>query len=685
VWSLLAALPLVVGCVRAQLVDCGDGTVCPGGTVCDANHQTCVTPDQLAACLGLAEGTPCSYDSNPGTCIGDVCFARDCGDRVIEPGEMCDDGNRVSGDGCTADCRSDETCGNGVQDEVEACDDANLLSADGCDSRCVRESLSWGVISCGLPQYAGAATTVVDPDRGVVVTLQGRLVYEWDGASWRCSPSPHATMSSLVYEARRKVSVAVREVTSTVQELWTWDGTTWTPWLDLPASRIRGLTFRSSTMELVALLDTGVASFDPVSGTWRTDSSITPPTIYHLIYDEANDQLVGQAQNVIWRWSFDTRNWQAGPTIPGTDSPTIMYAADRSRIQAFATNGLWEWTGIAGSWQSVTGSTTAQRSAPAMVRIGSRTLALGGGPLEIVEWDGAAWSVKPVTGALPFIGALAALHPETGELITLGPQATYALRGSFWEPLPATAVLPLANSVVIASDPGQRRLVALLSIGGIVETWTFSSSWQRLAIPALPAFPTSILYDPDRSAVVALGDDAIYALGSSGWTMEVVAPTELAKQNLSGLAHDPSNHCLIAGNAFANYELCSGSSAWTSLIPTVMGTYYSAVEDSNRTSLFLVHPRAAANTWERKGSTWEASPPAPQTLEAFAVLYDADRHLIAFPGRNGLTWTLGYRSATPLETCEPDEDADGDGTSGCDDDDCWWSCTPACPPSASCP
>ena len=28
-----------------------------------------------------------------------------CGDGIVEPGEECDDGNRVSGDGCSADCR----------------------------------------------------------------------------------------------------------------------------------------------------------------------------------------------------------------------------------------------------------------------------------------------------------------------------------------------------------------------------------------------------------------------------------------------------------------------------------------------------------------------------------------------------------------------------------------------------
>ncbi|MCA9612885.1 MAG: DUF4215 domain-containing protein, partial [Myxococcales bacterium] len=36
-----------------------------------------------------------------------------CGDEFVDLDEVCDDGNRTSGDGCAADCQSDETCGNG--------------------------------------------------------------------------------------------------------------------------------------------------------------------------------------------------------------------------------------------------------------------------------------------------------------------------------------------------------------------------------------------------------------------------------------------------------------------------------------------------------------------------------------------------------------------------------------------
>ncbi|MBI5487192.1 MAG: hypothetical protein HY905_07650 [Deltaproteobacteria bacterium] len=66
-----------------------------------------------------------------------------CGDHIVqsELGEVCDDGNTDGGDGCSADCTSDESCGNGIVDPGEACDgeawcddlcrDTRTLDSDG--------------------------------------------------------------------------------------------------------------------------------------------------------------------------------------------------------------------------------------------------------------------------------------------------------------------------------------------------------------------------------------------------------------------------------------------------------------------------------------------------------------------------------------------------------------------------
>lgn len=65
-----------------------------------------------------------------------------CGDGFLDrTSETCDDGNTTDGDGCSADCSSNETCGNGIRDEVtgELCDDGNTADGDTCRSDCLSD------------------------------------------------------------------------------------------------------------------------------------------------------------------------------------------------------------------------------------------------------------------------------------------------------------------------------------------------------------------------------------------------------------------------------------------------------------------------------------------------------------------------------------------------------------------
>jgi cysteine-rich repeat protein len=66
-----------------------------------------------------------------------------CGDSIVDPGEQCDDGNRVGGDGCSSICQTETpqaACGDGQLDADEACDDGNVASSDGCSATCTIES-----------------------------------------------------------------------------------------------------------------------------------------------------------------------------------------------------------------------------------------------------------------------------------------------------------------------------------------------------------------------------------------------------------------------------------------------------------------------------------------------------------------------------------------------------------------
>jgi cysteine-rich repeat protein len=81
---------------------------------------------------------------------GDGCIAtEECGNGIVDPGEVCDDGNDVEGDGCNFDCSIVEPgficpipgvpcsqCGNEVVEPGEECDDGNIVSGDGCSADC---------------------------------------------------------------------------------------------------------------------------------------------------------------------------------------------------------------------------------------------------------------------------------------------------------------------------------------------------------------------------------------------------------------------------------------------------------------------------------------------------------------------------------------------------------------------
>lgn len=125
---------MLVGCAQSSAIECADGRVCPSGTTCDDNHGLCLTESQTEACNGIADGSSCNYGTQVGVCDLGVCVPTGCGNNVTDLGEVCDDGNTTSGDGCRADCQKREACGDGALDEGEACDDGNTSAVDGCDA-----------------------------------------------------------------------------------------------------------------------------------------------------------------------------------------------------------------------------------------------------------------------------------------------------------------------------------------------------------------------------------------------------------------------------------------------------------------------------------------------------------------------------------------------------------------------
>jgi cysteine-rich repeat protein len=61
-----------------------------------------------------------------------------CGDGLPNPGELCDDGNPDTGDGCRPDC-TPEVCGDGIKDPQEECDGGLFVADDCCSDACTVE------------------------------------------------------------------------------------------------------------------------------------------------------------------------------------------------------------------------------------------------------------------------------------------------------------------------------------------------------------------------------------------------------------------------------------------------------------------------------------------------------------------------------------------------------------------
>jgi len=104
----------------------------------------------------VAVGAADLGNSQPGA----VYIYAPCGNNVVDPGEQCDDGNLVDGDGCDSNC-TPTGCGNRIVTAGEQCDDGNIRSCDGCSATCQTEV---GVL-CGDGIVNGSCEACDDGNR----------------------------------------------------------------------------------------------------------------------------------------------------------------------------------------------------------------------------------------------------------------------------------------------------------------------------------------------------------------------------------------------------------------------------------------------------------------------------------------------------------------------------------------
>ncbi len=143
-----------------------------------------------ANCLVVEVGWQCETPGAPCTQV------EVCGSGKLELGETCDDGNATGNDGCSATCRvetgfvcptlgqlcvSSAVCGDSFVAFGEQCDDGNATAADGCSDACQLE-VGW---SCPIP---GAKCQPVCGDGNVVgaETCDDGNLAQGDGCAPTC-------------------------------------------------------------------------------------------------------------------------------------------------------------------------------------------------------------------------------------------------------------------------------------------------------------------------------------------------------------------------------------------------------------------------------------------------------------------------------------------------------------------
>jgi cysteine-rich repeat protein len=671
----------LAGCIEPSLVTCADGRACPSGQACDDVHHSCVSPDQLVVCDGAADLTPCQTTRIPdGVCFGGICLPAGCGNAELEPGELCDDGNLVSGDGCSADCRSREVCGDGFADPTlgEACDDGNTLGRDGCAPGCAEEHVIWGSQDYTIPHLRTDSAIVYDPLRRVVVAFGGQDytsatpsdladTWEWNGGQWRevtplgSPPARHG--HSLAYDPRRHRIVMFGGSSLMFGELddtWEYDGATW---------QSKDTTSGPLGREGAAM------AWDPVVGrivlfggrdgetyfadTWTWDGTgwtqleppAPPPARAHagLAYDAAGDRLLlfgGAASATSYltdTWSFDGTTWSpvtaATPaTNPIIAIPTMVYDPIRAVPLAVVTTGpptteeVWALSG--GSWQRLN-ATVGSGGSFAFDIAHDRILAWAGTTFGRYEYDVGWTAVSVSTGA--------------------GPRATSVA----YDPVRARVVLFAGNPTLVS------------------DTWEWDGvQWTRRSTTGPPdRFEQAMAYDGASRRVLVFGGQSsapvviygdTWAWDGTTWSEVTPAPpaSSPSPRELAAMTYDSVRQRVVlfggidGNNVVLNDTWEWDGAAWHDATPLVgspppmgvMGAYVAfgwpaMVFDvaRRRTVLFGGYP--TGQTWEWDGSTWTPHLAGPTDLLPTAawspaLVYDTRRARTVLTGGSPTSTSL---------------------------------------------
>jgi len=741
---LLAAF--ACGCLKSGSVVCADGvTVCPEGTLCVQRvdgSNFCASPDDLAACNGKAEGETCGTGRRCyALAEGTVCSDAGCGNGFVDVAapdfpfdEQCDDSNTITGDGCSADCTSTERCGNNVIDLIngETCDDGNLLSRDGCSSACGTEMPTW--VSFSEPSGRTKVSLAYDARRGRVVMFGGAstnagspplddlwewhshweplnsltrplarhgaaMAYDiargelvvfgglglslyadtqiWMGGAWVerevTGPSPR-TSAAMAYDVvgRRVVLFGGQTATVDAADTWVWDGAKWTELVSPsipPASAAPSMAYNPKTDVLLLTSAGQTWSLGRDGSGWQY--LYPAPSQARLVYDPTSSDVVAYAFGTpglqLYRrgstgWNVDQTTTRSGLTN-GSLVPDVLrkrLVLVHQPLTLFLLVEEWDGT----SWTQMSGLSAGTPAAAALDTLRRRAI--------LFDTTRVTWSfdtlgetrLNPATSPSLRTSALAAYDERRDRVVLFGgvdPQSnllddTWEWDGQTWTDVSTATRPPPASAARAMTYDRARGKVVLVHT---TQMWEWDGvAWQSsaLAAPLLNRTGPALAYDPIRERVVwfggqdssALAFNDTWLLEPTGWVVQEPPFARPAPRSSASLTWDASRRRLVL---------------------------YGGINDDM--------PMAFRDAWEWDGVRWFTVPVPQVTGVGGPTLTAFDGGGILFLGPSPPV-RLVWRGADSAETCALPFDVDGDSLIGCADADCWFVCTPFCPPGTQC-
>lgn len=505
--ALAIALVLGTGCLKSTSTTCGEW-VCPAGFVCSPDGQRCVTPAQLGACEGRAEGDACGATGD-GQCIGGSCVTVVCGDGLMMRGEGCDDGNKMSCDGCSADCQV-EACGNATVECEEQCDEGNAnantpnaacrtdcrrqrcgdgvvdaLSGEDCDGAppvgqdCLARGFYAGTLGCSSACRADESSctgTCGDGVRngaelcdGLPPSGQSCQDFGYDVGNLYCNqlctPSfrtcerlgfvtmPYEGSGFFLYATWGSSSSDVFTAGYNGQVLH-WNGQQWSAGSTGISATVYGLGGSASDDVWAVGVRGSIAHFDGTR--WAAQTSGTTQQLNTVWAASRNDVYVGGRGDVLLH---STGNGTWAPVPISTSGGRVLSIWGSSSTDVF-------FAGIGEIWHS-NGATWTKQTLPAAVAANTFIYSLwGSGPRDvwavgeaglILHFDGTTWS-KVDSGTTLFLNAIDGT--SAGNVWVIG-EAGLVMRwdGLRWQTVPSGTTqelfgLKVSPEKVIVTSPG---------------------------------------------------------------------------------------------------------------------------------------------------------------------------------------------------------------------------------------